>query len=59
MISRRLGRRRVGIGLLLRVRMLWIKSILGCEAVGSGFGYLVRKSVGNKWLIAGSIVDAI
>ena len=59
MIFRRLGRRRVGIGLPLRVRMLWIKSIRVCEAVGSGFGYLVCKSVGYTWLIAGGIVDAM
>ncbi len=43
MTFRRLGRRLVGIGLLLRVRRLWIKSIRGCEVVESGIGYLVCK----------------
>ena len=30
---RRLGRRHVGIGLLLRERRLWIRSIRGCEVI--------------------------
>ena len=35
MIFRRLGRRRVGIGLLLRGSRLWIKSIRVCEVIES------------------------
>ena len=59
MTFRRLGRRRVGIGLLLRVRRLWIKSIRVCETVGFGIRVLGLQGVGYIYLIACGIVDAM
>ena len=51
MTFRRLGRRLVGIGLLLRARKSWIRSIPVCEAFCQGL-LLGLKRVGHIWLIA-------
>ena len=58
MTFRRLGRRLVGIGLLSRVRRLWIKLIRVCEVVGLDIWVLGLQGVGYTWLMAISIVVA-
>ena len=59
MIFRRLGRRLVGIGLLLRVRRLWIKLIRVCEVFRLGIWELGLQGAGYTWLMAGSIVGML